>query len=139
MFGDYGEVIWYNTDGEVVARVGGGGYGDLTDGKVRQINQISGIFPPTDINNLDSGNDTIYGNADKDVIFGGGGQLDKLNGDGGSDFLFGDFGVVRFASNAPNGSLFGMLSIDSLNCTTNGGEINNINRSSGNGKSCPLL
>ena len=64
LFGDYGEVIWYKKDGEVVARVGGGRYGDLTDGKVRQINQISGIFPPTDINNLDSGNDTIYGNAD---------------------------------------------------------------------------
>ena len=73
------------------------------------------------------------------MIFRGGGQLDKLNGDGGSDFLFGDFGVVRFASNAPNGSLFGMLSIDSLNCTTNGGGRNNINGSSGNGKSCPLL
>lgn len=138
LFGDYGEVIWYNKDGEAVARVGGGGYGDFTDGDVRQINKISGRNPPTDINNLDSGNDKIYGNADQDVIFGGGGQLDKLNGDGGSDFLFGDFGIAQFASNAPNGNLFGMLSIDSLNCTTDGGGRNIINGSSGNGKSCPL-
>ena len=32
-----------------------------------------------------------------------------------------------------------MFSIDSLNCTNNGGGRNNINGSSGNGKSCPLL
>ena len=38
LLGDYREVIWYKEDSKVVARVGGGRYGDLTDGKVMQIN-----------------------------------------------------------------------------------------------------
>jgi len=133
LFGDYGEVLWFDEDGVVVARVGGGGYGDFTDGEVRQISQVRGIFPPVDINYLDSGNDTIYGNADRDVIFGCGGELDVLNGDDGSDLLFGDFGVIHLASNASNGNLFGILSIDSLNCTRGGGN-NNIYGNTGNGK-----
>ena len=137
LFGDYGEVLWFGEDGVVVARVGGGGYGDFTDGAVRQIGQVRGIFPPVDINysdsGLDSGNDTIHGNADRDVIFGCGGELDVLNGDDGSDLLFGDFGVIHLASNASNGNLFGILSIDSLDCSQGGGR-NKIYGNTGNGK-----
>jgi hypothetical protein len=134
LFGDYGEVLWFDKNGVVVARVGGGGYGDFTDGEVRQISQIRGIFPPMNINYLDSGNDIVYGNAGRDVIFGCGGEIDFLNGDEGSDLLFGDFGVVHLTSNASNGNLFGILSVDSVNCTFHGGGRNNIVGNAGNGK-----
>lgn len=134
LFGDYGEVIWYDADGNVVARVGGGGYGDFTDGEVRQISQVRGMFPPMDIDFMDSSNDTIFGNEGRGVIFGGGGGMDVLSGDGGSDFMFGDFGDVRFDYSA--GTLLGTRYISSLNCSVVGGGINLIYGSTGNGMLC---
>ena len=44
---------------------------------------------------------------------------DKLYGNNGSDFIFGDFALLTFDELAPN--LYGILSIDSLNCTEGGG------------------
>ena len=132
LFGDYGEVIWYDDGGDVVARVGGGGYGDFTDGEVRQIKVARGMFPPMDVNFMDSGNDTMFGNEGRDVIFGCGGDMDVLSGDGGSDFMFGDFGEVHFDSNSPTGSLLGILSMSSLNCSIGGG-MNTMYGNTGNG------
>lgn len=135
LFGDYGEVIWYNNNGDVVARAGGGGYGDFTDGEVRLIGHVRGLFPPVNVNVMDSGNDTINGHEDRDVIFGGGGEMDVLSGDGGSDVLFGDFAEVRFDYDARAGQLFEILSIDSLNCTDgNGGGLNKLYGGIGDGE-----
>jgi hypothetical protein len=125
LFGDYGEVAWYNYDGKMVASVGGGGYGDFTDGEVRQISRVRGMFPPVNMNFMDSGNDIIIGNEDHDVIIGGGGE-DVISGDEGSDILLGGFGDAFFDSESPDGLLTGILSVDSLNCTSDESDGNNV-------------
>jgi hypothetical protein len=133
LFGDYGEVAWYSNDGNMVARVGGGGYGDFTDGVVRQITHVRGMFPPVNMNFMDSGNDIMNGNEDRDFIFGGGGE-DVINGHEGSDILLGGFGDAVFDSEAPAGLLTGILSVDSLNCTNDESDGNNkIYGGAGNG------
>lgn len=133
LFGDYGEVTWYNSKGDVVARVGGGGYGDFHDGEVRHISQVRGIFPPVNVNFMDSGDDIINGNKDDDIIFGGWGG-DFLSGDEGSDTLLGDFGDAYFDSTSPAGLLAGILSVNSLNCTNDHSDgSNNIYGGVGNG------
>ena len=95
-------------------------------------------MPPTDVNYWDSGSDIIYGNGDRDVIFGGGGENDTLVGNHGSDFLFGDFADVAFNQFAPEGNLFGILSMESLNCSENVG-INDMFGNDGDGKLCSRL
>lgn len=107
LIGDFGRVFWSNETGAEVARAGGGGYGDFTDGMVRQIRQIVAV------DGGDSGNDIIYGHEGRDAIFGCGGQMDTIHGNEGSDFLFGDFGEINFDPDAPNGNLFGILSLTS--------------------------
>ena len=82
MIGDYGRVFWVDGDGIEVAQAGGGGYGDFTDGVLRSISKIEVVYPPLKINgtqtkNLDSGNDNIYGNGARDVMFGCGGDYGK--------------------------------------------------------------
>ena len=62
---------------------GGGGFGDFTDGVVRNIWTIDAVYPPLEVNgietnNFDSGNDTIYGNIARDIIFGCGGDIGEL-------------------------------------------------------------
>ena len=130
LIGDFGLVLWIDETGAEVARGGGGGYGDFTDGMVRQISQIVAVTSPI----FDSGNDTIYGHEGRDAIFGCGGQMDTIYGNEGADFLFGDFGEINFDPNAPNGNLFGILSMTSFNCTH--GDSNFIYGNDGNGKCC---
>ena len=123
LIGDYGRVFWEDENGTEVARVGGGGYGDYTDGEVRQIRRIEVVFPPPEIRNdtdfdLAAGNDTILGNGARDVIFGGGGEGDELHGNNGSDFILGDFGLLIFDVNDTlSKNLYGIRSIDSYNCS----------------------
>ena len=51
LVGDYGEVFWVDEAGNVTARAGGGGFGDFTDGLVRNIQEIYVIWPAlTNIN-----------------------------------------------------------------------------------------
>ena len=83
LIGDYGRIFWLDEEGNEVARSGGGGFGDYTDGVVRSIHMIEVVYPPWHMNGIhtnhfDSGNDTIYGNAEKDIIFGCGGELGKI-------------------------------------------------------------
>ena len=94
MIGDYGEIFWVDREGGNASRAGGGGYGDYTDGVVRSIKNILVVYPPEDVNYgesaydadymfnlpLTSGNDTIYGNGARDVIFGCGGEHGKIKG-----------------------------------------------------------
>ena len=44
---------------------------------------------------------------------------DELHGADEQDYILGDFGVIVFDESLPN--LYGILSIDSLNCTDGGG------------------
>lgn len=45
LIGDYGEVLWLDSSGNVAARSGGGGFGDFTDGNVRNIRTLSVVWP----------------------------------------------------------------------------------------------
>ena len=74
LIGDYGRISWINEDGNEVARSGGGGYGDYTDGVLRSIFKVEVVYPRSTVNNFDSGDDVIYGNGARDVIFGCGGD-----------------------------------------------------------------
>lgn len=75
LIGDYGLVTWIDENGIEVARSGGGGYGDFTDGIVRSIFKVEVAYPRKEINYHDSGNDILYGNDSRDVMFGGGGDF----------------------------------------------------------------
>jgi len=120
LIGDYGLVKWINDDGQVVARSGGGGYNDFTDGIERSIHQIIAEYPElyqysaSGDNGLLSRSDVIIGNNARDVIIGCGGDNDTLYGNGDSDLMLGDYGVLEFDPAGPN--LYGLHSIMSLNC-----------------------
>lgn len=137
LFGDYGRVFWIDEVGNEVARVGGGGYDDFTDGEVRQIHRIEAVYPPSAIryndSELISGNDTIYGNEARDVIIGCGGEKDVMFGNEGSDILLGGFGELVF-DDSDNGTLYGLRSIESLNCSNSNDEMNEIYGNHGDGK-----
>lgn len=115
LIGDYGHISWRDESGDEVARVGGGGYLDRSDGVERNISRIESFYPNLSINNLDSGSDKLYGNTKRDVLIGGGGDLDELYGHNSSDIIIGDSVLIFFDEEAPN--LYGLLSIDSHNCT----------------------
>lgn len=80
LFGDYGEIIWTNEEDEVVARAGGGGYGDFTDGEERSTRRIMAVYPNTPVDTYTSENDQlsqsdeIFGNGARDIILGCGGE-----------------------------------------------------------------
>lgn len=115
LIGDYGIVLWIDDDGVVVARAGGGGYGDFTDDEERNIYRVKSLYPfPAFTNNYDSGSDRIDGNGNRDVIFGSGGLLDEIHGNDGEDLIVTDYGVIEFDFKAPN--LEGVLSIESRDC-----------------------
>jgi hypothetical protein len=78
------------------------------------------------------GQDKIYLGDGPDIAFGGA-LGDTIDGGIGSDLMLGDFGVIHLTSNASNGNLFGILSIDSLDCIQGGGS-NTIYGNEGNGK-----
>ena len=78
MIGDYGQVQWRDESGSLVARQGGGGYGDFTDKTVRNIHLVESLYPPLVINNFDSGSDIIHGNGARDIIFGSGGKSHSM-------------------------------------------------------------
>ena len=131
LFGDYGLVSYIDEDGNEVARIGGGGYGDSTDNVIRSVHRIQAVYPPFSTNNFGSGNDTVYGNGARDILFGCGGNFDKTFGNDGNDIIFGDFGEVILDVSAP--SMYGVVSIDSLNCTEGGG-MNTVIGGMGDGK-----
>jgi Ca2+-binding RTX toxin-like protein len=76
-------------------------------------------FASTTDPNCTPGNDTIFGNEERDVIVGGGGLFDVLYGNEGPDIIATDFAVIRFNSSHPN--LYGVVSIDTVNCSIDGG------------------
>ena len=120
LIGDYGQVKWIDEDGNVVARQGGGGYGDFTDNTLRNIHLVESLYPPLytrgiPTNSFDSGSDTIHGNGARDIIFGSGGGLDELHGYSSSDILIGDFAIILLDASVEY--LYGVYSIDSHNCT----------------------
>ena len=120
LIGDYGQVLWRDESGTIVARQGGGGYGDFTDKTVRNFHFVESLYPPLVTNNFDSGSDIIHGNGARDVIFGSGGALDKLHGYNSSDIIVGDFAVILIDETVDY--LYGITSIDSHNCTEGGGK-----------------
>ena len=120
LIGDYGHVKWVDESGTVVARQGGGGYGDFTDNTLRNIHLVESLYPPLITNNFDSGNDLIHGNEKRDIIFGSGGAVDELFGYNSSDIIIGDFAVILIDDNVDY--LYGIISIDSHNCTEGGGQ-----------------
>jgi len=141
LFGDYGLVMWVDHNDNVVARAGGGGHGDFTDGQDRSIRRIIAVHPnETDQNetldgyyDLLPGTDRVYGNEARDVLVGGGGENDTLHGNDGSDFILGDYGVLEFNTSAP--SLYGIRMIETLNCAQGeGGAENNIYGHGGDGE-----
>lgn len=71
-------------------------------------------------NSFDSGSDTIHGNDSRDVIFGSGGADDEVHGYNSSDIIIGDFAVIHLDSMVDY--LYGVISIDSHNCTEGGGQ-----------------
>ena len=76
LIGDYGEVFWRDPESDtIVARQGGGGYGDFTDNTARNIHRIDIFYPHVSRNNFDSGSDVIHGNQKRDIIAGCGGKL----------------------------------------------------------------
>ena len=123
-------------NGEVVARAGMGGYADFVNDQHRGASRIVAVHPNlTKINSYDlfPGSDTIFGGASRDVIVGCGGDRDELHGNDGSDFILGDFGELTFNQSSPN--LYGIRSIESLNCAEGeGGGINDIYGNHGDGK-----
>ena len=120
MIGDYGILQWRDEFGNIVARQGGAGYGDFTDDTVRNLHHIEALYPPLIQNNFDSGNDIIHGNKNRDIIFGCGGAVDELYGYNSSDILIGDFAVILIDDTVDY--LYGIVSIDSHNCTEGGGQ-----------------
>ena len=63
---------WVDESGSIVAIAGGGGYGDSTDDVERNANSIDAVYPLGDV---DSGNDTLRGNGERDFIAGGAGAI----------------------------------------------------------------
>ena len=125
LIGDYGQIKWADESGTIVARQGGGGYGDFTDNTLRNIYLVESLYPPlytnrVPTNSFDSGSDTIHGNANRDIIFGSGGALDELHGYNSSDIIIGDFAIILI--DATVDYLYGIVSIDSHNCTEGGGQ-----------------
>lgn len=98
--GDFGRVYWKAYDGSgnvtVVASAGAGGYGDFTDGVLRNISEILSVA------NNEGGSDIIVLNDGDDVGIGGF-LNDTLDGGGGRDILFGDSAVITYypASSSP--------------------------------------
>jgi len=138
LIGDYGRVFWIDDMENEVARVGGGGYDDYSDGVVRQIHRIEASNPPSEINYYDdpvlsSGSDNITGNGARDVIIGGGGEKDIMSGNEGSDIILGSFGVLLF-DDSSEGALYGLRSLESFNCSDSSGEENVIYGNEGDGK-----
>jgi hypothetical protein len=78
LIGDYGRVLWTDEDDNYVAAAGSGGYQDFTENIERNISSIESVYPLMIYDNVDSGNDTIYGNGERDVIIGGGGLLGEF-------------------------------------------------------------
>ena len=108
VFGDHGKVVLYE---------------DPPYKLMHATTSHANCTPGEDSMDLGDGSDIAFGGALGDTIYGG----------AGSDLLFGDFGVIHLASNASNGNLFGILSIDSLDCSQGGGR-NKIYGNTGNGK-----
>ena len=66
-------------------------------------------------------------------LFNGKFTVDTLYGNEGSDFLLGDYGLLQFNTSAPN--LYGMISIETLNCAPDeGGDKNSLFGNNGDGK-----
>ena len=107
LFGDLGRVHYRNAANQLVARFGGGGPGDLTDGVVRDPNLLFNAILTTGNDGMQrddeptdtSANDRVAGNLGNDIILGGGNggtvvPAEFLTGDQGDDIILGDYGQV---------------------------------------------
>jgi len=91
VFGDFGRVYWrnYEQNASIVAISGGGGYGDLTDGRERN---VSDIFSTSDDDGgddeirLGDGDDVGIGGFGKDMIFAGADRDIVVSKNGLADF-----------------------------------------------------
>ncbi|HVZ63437.1 MAG TPA: LEPR-XLL domain-containing protein, partial [Lacunisphaera sp.] len=90
LFGDEGRVHYANGSGTVVAVLGGGGPGDLTDGIVRDPTTIFTV------NSTTGGVDTITGGDGSDVILGGKAG-DSLNAGEGDNTVVGDHATITLS------------------------------------------
>ena len=91
IFGDRGRVDYFDDAGVLVARLGNGGPGDLTDGVVRAPVMVYTVDP------LAGGNDQITDLGGNDIIFGGINR-DTINALSGINIVFGDHGIVDYIS-----------------------------------------
>ncbi len=111
LFGDNGRVH-HLVGTTLVARLGGGGPGDLTDGVVRDPNlvfdSIDGLvgndgMPRDDEARDASANDRVAGNTGDDILIGGGNGTtgtEILTGDANDDIVIGDHALVRWTVGA---------------------------------------
>lgn len=88
ILGDLGRVIWRDSaDDQILAQVGGGGYGDFTDGVIRNVSEIVSLYREV------GGRDRIL-TGDGDNVGIGGYDDDFLQGGNERDIL------VRFSAQA---------------------------------------
>lgn len=91
ILGDLGRVYWYDSEGANATKLGGGGYGDFSDGIIRTVSYVASMF----FNEADGGADYIkLGDGDN---LGVGGLYDDeiIGGDVGRDI------IVSFINAAP--------------------------------------
>ena len=76
ILGDLGRVIWRQAtpDGDIFAQVGGGGYGDFTDGIIRNVSEVVSLY--TEVGGKDrivtgEGDNIGIGGYDDDFLLGG--------------------------------------------------------------------
>lgn len=104
LIGDYGRVVWrssdniFNPDGVIESIAGQGGFGDYTDGVIREITDVYSVSTAL------GGNDHLTMGAGDDVGIGGAFD-DSVRGDAGSDIIV-SMGVYSNYSGSNNDSSF---------------------------------
>jgi Ca2+-binding RTX toxin-like protein len=91
VFGDRGEIWYYDEVGTLVTHLGNGGPGDLTDGVVRAPVRIFTV------DSLIGGNDNITTNNGQDIVLGGINN-DTVNVGEGNNIVLGDGGFIDYVT-----------------------------------------